>query len=234
MGEHAQKRLVRKLALERFLAQVSPHPSPNLHLEQYTITESVAATMLYLAAYTYGDIINKRVLDLGCGTGRLALGCAFLGAKSVVGIDIDKLAVRLAAETSDRLGFKSKVSWIAGDINTVLGKFDTVLQNPPFGVQKRGADRVFLKKALQVADTVYTLHNHPFTDEPLASRLKNAGLLQVNASPFIARFVEKHGGIIDAVYAMLLAIPYMFDFHTKARSEIIIDLYVIRKKTSDS
>lgn len=229
MGKPAQKRLIRKLDLERFLSQIEPHPSPQARLEQYTVSESVAATMLYLAAYTYGDIVDKRVLDLGCGTGRLALGCAFLGAESVVGVDIDKLAVKLAVETSAKLGFKTKVEWVAGDVNAVAGKFDTVLQNPPFGVQKRGADRGFLEKALQVADAVYSLHNHPFSDEPLVRRLRaNAGLLQVEASPFIARFVEAHGGRIEAVYALLMAIPRMFDFHTKARSEIITDLYVIK------
>ncbi|MEM3377326.1 MAG: METTL5 family protein [Candidatus Bathyarchaeia archaeon] len=234
MGEPAQKRLVRKLDIERFLSQIKPHPSPNVRLEQYTTPPSVAATVLYLAAYTYGDIINKRVLDLGCGTGRLALGCAFLGAGSIVGIDIDKLAVKLAAENSAKLGFKTKVDWTTGDINAVAGKFDTVLQNPPFGVQKRGADRIFLEKALQVADAVYSLHNHPFTDETLAGRLRHAELLQVEASPFIARFVEKHGGIIKAVYALPLNIPHMFDFHTKTRREIIIDLYVIRKANKAS
>jgi len=217
--------------LELFLSRIKPHPSPNASLEQYTVSESVAATMLYLAAYTNGDITDKQVLDLGCGTGRLALGCAFLGAESVVGVDIDRLAVKLALENSAKLGFKTKVDWVAGDVNAVAGKFDTVLQNPPFGVQKRGADQVFLEKALQVADAVYSLHNHPFTDEPLVRRLRaSAGLLQVEASPFIARFVEAHGGKIKAVYAMLLVIPRMFDFHTKARSEIIIDLYVIRRK----
>ena len=231
MGNPNQKRLIRKLDLELFLSRIKPHPSPNVRLEQYTTSESVAATMLYLAAYTYGGIIDKRVLDLGCGTGRLALGCAFLGAESVVGVDIDKLAVKLAVENSAQLGFKTKVDWVAGDVNTVAGKFDTVLQNPPFGVQKRGADRVFLEKALQVADVVYSLHNRPFTDAPLIKRLRaNAGLLQVEASPFIARFVEAHGGRIEAVYAMPLVIPRMFDFHTKARSVTITSLYLIRKK----
>jgi putative methylase len=231
MGNPAQKRLTRKLDLELFLSQIKPNPSPNVHLEQYTTSESAAATLLYLAAYTYGDIVDKRVLDLGCGTGRLALGSAFLGAESAVGIDIDRLAVKLAAEKSAKIGFETKVDWIAGDLNAVAGNFDTVLQNPPFGVQKRGADRVFLEKALQVADAVYSLHNHPFSDEPLVKRLRrNAGLLQVEASPFIARFVEAHGGRIKAVYAVLMTIPHMFDFHKKARSETIIDLYVIRKK----
>jgi putative methylase len=230
MGNPAQKRLIRKLDLERFLSQIESHPSPRASLEQYTISESAAAMMLYLAAYTYGDIVGKRVLDLGCGTGRLALGCAFLGAESVVGVDIDKLAVKLAAENSAKQVFKTKMGWITGEVNAIVGKFDTVVQNPPFGVQKRGADRAFLEKALQVADAVYSLHNHPFTNEPLVRRLKaNDGLLQVEPSPFLTRFIEVHGGKIKAVYALLLVIPRMFDFHTKTRSEIIIDLYVIKK-----
>jgi putative methylase len=235
MGNPAQKRLIRKLDLERFLSRIEPHPSPRASLEQYTVSESVAATMLYLAAYTYGDIIGKRVLDLGCGTGRIALGCAFLGAESVVGVDIDKLAVKLAAENSAKQGFKTKVDWIAGDVNAITGKVDTVLQNPPFGVQKRGADRVFLEKALQVADSVYSLHNHPFTNEPLVRRLKTNGglLLQVEPSPFLTQFIETHGGKIEAVYALLLVIPRMFDFHTKTRSEIIIDLYIIKNTKSN-
>jgi len=84
MGKPSQKRIIRKLDLERFLSEIEINPSPKASLEQYTISEHVAADMLYLAAYGNGDIVNKTVLDLGCGTGRLALGTAFLGAKMVV------------------------------------------------------------------------------------------------------------------------------------------------------
>ncbi len=230
MGEPTQKRIIRKLDLELFLSRVKPHPSPTASLEQYTTSESVAATMLHLAAYTYGDIIGKSVLDLGCGTGRLSLAAAFLGAKSVVGIDIDKTAVKTAAENAAGSGFEAGVEWIVGDIEAISGRFDTVLQNPPFGVQKRSADRKFLEKALEVGDAVYSLHNHPSTDKQLISRLKaSAGLLQVEPSQFLLRFVEEHGGRVEAAYALPLVIPHMFDFHTKAKREIVIDLYVIRR-----
>ena len=88
MGEHAQKRLIRKLDLERFLSTVTAQPNPKVHLEQYTISEQIAANMLYIAANVYDDIVGKSVLDLGCGTGRLGLGAAYLGAADVVGIGL--------------------------------------------------------------------------------------------------------------------------------------------------
>jgi putative methylase len=231
MGEPAQTRIIRKLELERFLSNVKPHPSPNVNLEQYTLSESAVATMLHLAAYTYGSIMGKQVLDLGCGTGRLALAAAFLGAESVVGVDIDRKAVEVAAENSVSVGLKDRVDWIAGDIDAVVGKFDTVVQNPPFGVQKRTADRRFLEKALTIADIVFSLHNHPVTDERLIAKLRSGGgqPLRVEASSFIQRFVEERGGRVEAVYAVPLVIPRMFDFHTKAKHEIVIDLYVIRR-----
>jgi putative methylase len=69
MGRIAQKRLVRKLDLERALIHVESHPSPKVYLEQYAIPTDVAAQMLFIAAYVNDDIIEKRVADLGCGTG---------------------------------------------------------------------------------------------------------------------------------------------------------------------
>ena len=231
MGNPAQKRLIRKLNLELFLSQIKPQPSPKASLEQYTVSEHVAATMLYFAAYANDDIIGKKILELGCGTGRLGLAAAFLGAQFVVGVDIDKSTIKVATENLEKTGLKAKVHWVAGDINAVNGKFDTVLQNPPFGVQTRAADRKFLEKALQASRVIYSLHNHPCVDRQLIKMLKaNAGrLLQVSPSPFIEKFVEDHGGKVEAVYAVLMAIPHMFDFHTKAKHDFVIDLYRIKR-----
>src|SRR5208283_5905730 len=146
MGEYAQKRIIRKLDLELFLSEIALQPSPQAQLEQYTISESIASNMLYLAAYANNNIIGKTVLDLGCGTGRLALGSSYLGADNVVGVDIDRLAIKTAVENSLKVGLAGNVQWIIGDISTIMGRFDTVLQNPPFGVQTREADRAFLVK----------------------------------------------------------------------------------------
>jgi putative methylase len=233
MGNPASKRLIRKLDLELFLSRIEPHPSPQAGLEQYTVSEAIAATVLYIAAYTNDDIIGKTVLDLGCGTGRLALTASYLGAKFVVGVDIDKTAIKTAAENSEKVGIKDNVQWVAGDVTAITGSFDTVVQNPPFGVQRRAADRKFLEKALEVGKAVYSLHNHPHTDKQLIKRLKaNPGSpLRVAPSPFIEKFVESHRGVVKAVYALLMTIPRMFDFHTKTKHDFVVDLYIIKKSS---
>ena len=231
MGKHAQKRLIRKLDLERFLSAVKPQPTPKAHLEQYTLSEHVAANLLHMAAYSNGNIIGKSVLDLGCGTGRLALGACFLGAKEVVGVDVDPLAIKTASENSRNLGLAACVQWVNADVSSVAGSFDTVLMNPPFGVQTREADRVFLAKALEVGNKVYSLHNHPEVDQRLIGQLKSSGgFLQVQPSPFLQRYIEKNNGSVVGVYAMLMTIPHMFDFHRKLKHDFVVDLYLIQKK----
>jgi len=225
-----QKRLLRKLDLEMLLSQVETHPSPKPSLEQYTIPIAVAATMLYIAAYTYDDITDKTVLDLGCGTGRLALGAAFLGARQVVGVDIDKGAITQAFENSVRTNLKENVQWVVADINAVHGNFDTVLQNPPFGVQRRKADRKFLEKALETGKVVYSLHKDPRKDKAFIKKLKANKIAPVAPSPFLKEFIEKRDGKIKAVYAMVMTIPHMFSFHARRKHEFVTDLYVIEKR----
>jgi len=226
-----QKRIVRKLELEMLLSQIAPHPSPKPSLEQYTIPADVAATMLHIAAYAYRDIVGKTVLDLGCGTGRLALGAAFLGAKQVVGVDIDRDVVKVAFENSARTDLKEKVQWITGDIDAIHGNFDTVLQNPPFGVQRRKADRKFLEKALETGRVIYSLHKCPDEDEAFIKKLKASkiSVTPVTPSPFLEKFIERRGGKTKAVYAMVMTIPHMFSFHTKRKHEFVVNLFVIEK-----
>jgi len=227
-----QRRLVRKLELEILLSQIKPHPSPKPNLEQYTIPADVAATMLYIAAYSYGDIVGKTVLDLGCGTGRLALGAAFLGAEQVVGVDVDRDAVKVAFENSVKTNLKEKVQWVTSDIDAIHGNFDAVLQNPPFGVQKRKADRRFLEKALESGKVVYSLHKCPERDNTLIKKLKasKTNIVPVAPSSFLKNFIEERGGKIEAVYAMVMTVPHMFSFHTKRKHEFVADLYVMERR----
>ena len=228
-----QKRLVRKIDLEMFLQQVNEHPTPNSSLEQYTIPANIAATILHIAAYTFNDIIDRTVLDLGCGTGRLALGAAFIGAKEVVGVDISRSAVDIAHENAQRQGLEDRSQWLVSDIENVRGRFDSVLQNPPFGVQTRKADRYFLEKAMEIGTRIYTLHKSIQRQSNFKSRLKNSKFITVPPSPFMESFVKRNEGRIRSVFAMMMTIPYMFNFHSKSKHQFVTELYVLDSKSKD-
>jgi putative methylase len=210
-----KKRLVRKRDLERALSEIEAHPLPNAYLEQYTTPSKVAAETLYLAAYVYDDIIDKTVVELGCGTGRLSIGAALLGAREVFGVDVDGVAVRVAQKNSEIMGVKERTNWIVADIGVVKGSFDTVLQNPPFGVQRRRADRRFISKSLELSSTIYSFHKGGESNRE-----------------FIKRFIEEHGGKITTIFPLKMEIPRMFKFHTKRKRSIQVDLYRIEGKSS--
>ena len=59
---------------------------PKPELEQYSTPVDIVAEMIKLAN-AQGDL-SGNVVDLGCGTGRLAIGAALLGAE-VTGYEID-------------------------------------------------------------------------------------------------------------------------------------------------
>jgi len=204
------KKIVRKIDLEKAISRIEPHPTPKAHLEQYTIPPVTAAEVLYIATYIYDDVIDKTVVDLGCGTGRLAIGAALLGARETFGVDVDKVAVNAARENAERMDVKRKTHWVTADIDIIRRTFDTVLQNPPFGVQRRRADRKFIKKSLELGRTVYSLHKGGKSNRE-----------------FIKRFIERHGGRVTGMFPMEMDIPRLFEFHTKRKRTVQVDLYRI-------
>lgn len=202
------KVLVKRKQLERFLSQVKPHPSPIPSLEQYSTPASLAAALLYTATYTFDDIAGKTVCDLGCGSGILALGAAYMGAETVVAVDMDRAAVETAKENAERLGLK--VELVAGCVDVLRGDFHTALQNPPFGVRRRGADVSFLRKALSLASTVYSIHKGG--EKPRS---------------YLEKVARSLGSRVDAVFESKLTIPHQFSFHRKPEYEVKVNVYRI-------
>lgn len=134
------------------------HCSP--HLEQYTLPGSVAADIL-MTAYYFGDIYQKDVADLGCGSGLLGIGALLLQANSCFFVDCDCTLLEIAKENFEEATKGLKVgnaTFHCSNIENVTCKVDTVVQNPPFGTRRKGADVQFLKKAAEIAPVVYSLH----------------------------------------------------------------------------
>ncbi len=74
---------------------------------------------------------TSAVLDIGCGSGILSVAALLLGAKSAVGVDIDKLAVKTACENGHLNGFEEpRYTVFNGNLaDRVTGKFDLVVFN---------------------------------------------------------------------------------------------------------
>jgi ribosomal protein L11 methyltransferase len=70
-----------------------------------------------------------RVLDVGCGTGVLAIIAALGGAASVVAIDIAETAVEATLDNARRNGVESVISVSTTPIGELEGHFDLVLAN---------------------------------------------------------------------------------------------------------
>ena len=134
-------------------------------LEQYTLSGDTAADIV-MTAYHFGDICNKTVADLGCGTGILGIGALLLGAQSVTFVDCDCDAITLAQQNTQYVTTGLTVgekTFICTPIQHVTRSVDTVVQNPPFGTKRKGADVQFLKKATEIASVVYSLHKRKNT-----------------------------------------------------------------------
>lgn len=73
------------------------------------------------------DLAGRAVLDVGTGSGILAIGAAKRGAARVVGVDTDPLAVKAARENAGRNGVSALI--LEGTAADVGGAFDVVLAN---------------------------------------------------------------------------------------------------------
>lgn len=75
---------------------------------------------------------GERVLDAGCGSGILSVAAALLGAGSVVGFDIDRVAARASLELAERNGVAAKCDFRTGGFEVLRpedGPFDALTAN---------------------------------------------------------------------------------------------------------
>ena len=201
-----------KSELTQQLGVVAGFEHPRVDLEQYRTPPEVAAHLIHTADLQ-GDIEGRTVLDLGCGTGMLALAAALRGPAAVVGVDIDPGPLSTARENERRVGTTSGVSWVRGDVTAGGLSPDgpvTVVTNPPFGAQtgNEHADRAFLETTARVADVSYSVHN-------------------AGSSEFVESFAADTGGTVTHGYAAEFDMPRTFEFHSDDRRTVDVELFRI-------
>ncbi len=73
---------------------------------------------------------GERVLDIGTGSGILAIATLKLGAKSAIGVDIDPMCVRVATENAQINGVEDNFTVKIGDLSKqVSGKYNIICAN---------------------------------------------------------------------------------------------------------
>lgn len=76
------------------------------------------------------DFVNKRVLDMGCGTGILAILASRLGSNDITGIDIDEWSVENSKENCE-VNACPQIRLFLGDVDLLEKEkeFDIILAN---------------------------------------------------------------------------------------------------------
>ncbi|MDZ7702546.1 MAG: METTL5 family protein [Halobacteriales archaeon] len=199
-----------KRALEGRLAELSAFAEPDVDLEQYATPAPLAATLIHLADLE-GDL-ERPVVDLGAGTGVLALGAAMRGARRVVGIERDRAALETARANETVAEPATSVDWVLADATRPpIKRGDlTVLMNPPFGAQHghQHADRAFLEVVAELASVSYSIHND-------------------GSWEFVEAFSVDNGGLVTHAYQSTIDLDRQFPFHTEESREHPVEVFRI-------
>ena len=101
-----------------------------------------ATTRLMLRALQALAVVDRTVLDIGCGSGVLAIAAAKLGARSAAGIDIDPDALVNAAENLELNGLRGLVRFDLGDFRKMSSSAQIVMANLTGGLLTASAGRM--------------------------------------------------------------------------------------------
>jgi release factor glutamine methyltransferase len=126
-GTELQKRKLRVMAesVEYFkeVAGMKIKINPNV----YTL-----GTDTYLLANTVKIEKGQDALDLCTGTGVIACKLVLLGAKLVLGVDLNPKAVKNAKENKNLLGLNNATFRLGNMFVNIDNKFDVITINPPY------------------------------------------------------------------------------------------------------
>ncbi|MFO7966902.1 MAG: METTL5 family protein [Archaeoglobaceae archaeon] len=179
--------------------------NPQIELEQYVTPPSLAAEMI-VNAHLMDDL--DTVVDLGCGTGILAIAASLFDARAI-GFDIDIEALKIAKKNTR--GLDTYAEWVACNVEKVsLKKKVTTVMNPPFGVQRRHADRPFIEKAMDMSKVIYSVHS-------------------AGSEDFISSRCGSRGFEITHIWRYQIPLKRSYRFHEKDFKYIPVELFRLQK-----
>ena len=193
---------------------------------------------------------GERVLELGCGTGLLAIAAAKLGAGRVVAVDLDGQALDAAVKNAERNGLSDRIEVRAGSWYEAVRdgeRFDVIIATPPqtpgprpFGPRYGGADGA--KHLLAVVDgaparldpergrlwmVAITIANVPEVMRRLRERFAKVDVLGETQRPFTPReYDDLDAGLFE--YLAGLRSRGISDFHEAFGGEYVFRNLLIR------
>ncbi|WP_456328242.1 METTL5 family protein [Archaeoglobus sp.] len=198
-----------KKSLEILLERLKGFKNPKIALEQY-VTPPALASEIVVNAKLISDLDNL-VVDLGCGTGILSIASSLLGAETV-GFDIDRDALAIARENAKAMDVE--VDFVLCSVEKVYLKVPpknvTVIMNPPFGIQRRHADRPFLFKAMEIANVIWSIHS-------------------AGSERFIRKVCEERGFEITHLFKLKIPLKRTYSFHEKPYKLIAVEVYRLER-----
>jgi putative methylase len=200
-----------KNKLSILLSKLADFESPSAKLEQYSTPSDIAADVLW-NAYMNGDIENKTIIDAACGPGFLGIGALLLGAKKVYFVDKDIKALNIAARNVKSVEKEKAFSreFVLRDISETKIRADVVIQNPPFGTKKEHADRLFLIKAFESAQVIYSFH-------------------KLSTEKFVQSIAADNGFMITHLYKYDFPLKATQSFHEKPVRNIEVGCWRLAK-----
>ena len=93
-------------------------------------TGTHATTRLCMELLEQSVTSGCTVLDVGCGSGILAVCGVLLGASHADGVDIDELAAKIAGENAALNGVEDRTHFVQGDLtDKISGQYDVICAN---------------------------------------------------------------------------------------------------------
>lgn len=93
-------------------------------------TGTHATTRLCMELLEQSVTSGCTVLDVGCGSGILAVCGVLLGASHADGVDIDELAAKIAGENAVLNGVEDRTHFVQGDLtDKISGQYDVICAN---------------------------------------------------------------------------------------------------------
>ncbi len=189
------------------LSKLKDFVEKNIRLEQYR-TDSELAALLLWKAFMNNDIKGKIIADFGCGNGILGFGALLLEAKKVYFVDIDEKVIKLVKENTKYFRNKEILNI---DVKEFDKKIDTIVMNPPFGVQNEHADKEFLLKAFETGKKVYSIH-------------------KIESKDFIEKLCGDNNWKVNGIEKVNFIIKKIYKFHKREKYSVKVGIWELEKK----